>query len=154
MKYSFSCSEQENRALRTNTLPNPCWSQRSKEKCKSKVTPTKSVLLHPPTPTPTALSLYPPYLFSLPFQEGCHFHYSHGKVLSALDSKVLRNFRKSLAVTVYLSSLSGTHPVHSRLRNSKNCHLQGFGRLCHVQCPRAQTAKTVPIATLVIDEQK
>lgn len=34
----LSSSEQENRAVRINTLPNPCWSQRSREmKCKSNV---------------------------------------------------------------------------------------------------------------------
>lgn len=77
-----SSSEQKNRALRTNTLPNPCWSQRSKEmKCKGKVTPAKSVLLHPhPSQNPT-FSL-PPSLFSL---FSCHPPVSRMVSLSLLS---------------------------------------------------------------------
>lgn len=129
-----SSSEQKNRALRTNTLPNPCWSQRSKEmKCKGKVT-QPNLFCFTPTPRKILLSLFPlPYFLSslvtLPFQEWCHFHYSHGKVLSALVSKVLRNFRKSLEVTLHLSSLSGTHPVHSRGLGAKKLPLKGVWQI-------------------------
>lgn len=89
-----------------------------------------------PSPPPLAKSYFlsSPFpifslLITLLFQEWCHFHYSHGKVLSALVSKVLRNFRKSLEVTLHLSSLSGTHPVHSRGLGAKKLPLKGVWQI-------------------------
>lgn len=108
--------KRESGAVGTNTPPNPCWSQHSREmKCKKEK--------HSPPPPPQPSNLFPPFrLFSyfLPSQERCHFHYSHGKVLSALVSKCCEKFGKSLKVTLHLSTLSGTYPVHSSLRESKN----------------------------------
>lgn len=75
----------------------------------------------------SVLPLYLPDYFlsplaTLPSQERCHFHYSHGKVLSALVSKCWEISESLGKVTLHLSTLSGTYPVHSGLRKSKNYH--------------------------------
>lgn len=122
-----SSSEQENRASRTNTLPNPCWSQRSQEmKCKKQF-PPPNLFSPPPLSLLLPLSLYLLFLFSLlsrrpPISRTVSLSLLSWKSAVSACLKVLRNFRKSLEVTLHLSTLSGTYPVHSSLRKSKNYH--------------------------------
>ena len=52
--------------------------------------------------------------------------------------KVLWNFRKSLQVTLHLSSLSGTYPVHSTLRKLEKLPLMGL--LQNLQCPMSKNS--------------
>lgn len=116
-----SSSEQENRAVRTNMLPNPCWSQRSQEmKCKK-----QSFLPNLPPPHTPPLYLLSYFLSSLarrpPISRTVSLSLLSWKSAVSACLKVLRNFRKSLEVTLHLSTLSGTYPVHSSLRESKNC---------------------------------
>lgn len=122
---------------------------------KAKFPLPKSVIPHP---LPVAISFY--FLCShvaFPTQERCHFHYSNGKksVVSA-SLKVKRNFRKSFQVTIHLSSLSGTFPVHSSLRKLKNSPLPGFLQLLH--CPKKKEKQnlncTMRWSTTIYDVEK
>lgn len=119
----ISSFQQENRAERTNTLPNPCWSQRSQEmKRKSKVSPPKSVMPHLSLPLAVSFSPFSPHTLPSHLKNGVTFATLEEKKKSVVSAclKVLINFRKSLQVTLHLSSLSGIYPVHSMLGKLKN----------------------------------
>lgn len=88
-----SSSEQENRAARTNTLPNPCWSQRSQEmKCKGKAR----------TPPPQNLFTPPPLLprYRLPWflsPRSSPSHLKNGVTFTTLMEKCCQRLSQSAA---------------------------------------------------------
>ncbi len=82
-----SSSEQENRAVRTNTLPNPCWSQRSQEmKCKKQSTPPHRIC----SPSPSHSTSFP--IFS-PFSPPSHL--KNGVTFTTLMEKCCQRLSQS-----------------------------------------------------------